>query len=361
MFRRKQAWLLIFALSAGPRLRAQTTTEGSSAPVAKKPTPSFSAAGIQGNIAPSGYSDGAREEKARQVATLIVALRTASMVEALPAESRLGCDRQPELLHRVLMEPESFRANQQLGLFYVQHQNLALATRYLAVAKEKQPTDLTTLRFLAEVQLQANDTVDASQLVAQLLKEAPQDATARRLHGALEAAEGHTEAARADYELAAKLDSNEDNLYSAALSLIVLGSFPEARSLLATATDAFPRSVRLWWATGMVEILKGEESAAAEALLRSAALDLRNGVAPTLLANLAHTPEQFARVLPVLEAFAKANPEKAIAHYDLALMLSKANRDPSDSPRLERVQVELKRGDSVTAELRGGALPARVG
>lgn len=335
--------LIAYALLGLCWLQAQTPTgDAASKQPANKPAPSFNAAGIQGNIAPSGYSDGAREEEVRQVATLVVDLQAANLIDELPPSERLGCDRQAELLHAALVNPDSFEANRQLGLFYLQHGNPLQSAKYLAVARDKHPADTATAHDLATAEVEANDYAASSQLVSQLIAADPGDARAHYLKGSVEAAAGHVDAAVAEYKRSATLDPGANNVFSAGLSTMALGSFAEAETMLASATSAHPESAKLWLARGMVQILRDRRAQAIDSLLRSAALDPGNSLAPTILATLSKSAQTSIRILPVVEAFAAARPKEGIAHYDYALVLSKVDEGNADSKTRETIASELR-------------------
>jgi len=145
--------------------------QASQAPAPPKKPPAFQAAGVQGNIAPSGYSAGAREEEARQVAGLAADLQAADFADELPESAKLPCARQPELLHAALSQPGGFEANLRLGLFYLRHGSPALGAKYLRVAANASPADPSALRYLAMADLEAKDYVGAAEAAARALRE----------------------------------------------------------------------------------------------------------------------------------------------------------------------------------------------
>jgi tetratricopeptide (TPR) repeat protein len=297
--------------------------DASMQPGAKKSAPTFHAAGIQGNIAPSGYSGGAREE------------------DELPAGERLSCDRQAELLHAALTQPGSFEANRRLGIFYLQHGNPGLSVKYLVAAKVDRSGDAAIAHYLATAYIEANNFVDAGSLAAQLIDANAADAGAHRIKGYVEAAGGHAEAARAEYRLSATLDSSANNLFSAGLAIMALGKFEDAERMYAEGTAAYPKSAKLWLGRGMAEVLQEDQAQAIDSLMQSAMFDPAESLAPTLLARLADSPEAIARILPIVQGFAEARSTKAIAHYDYALVLSKSVRGSPNAQAEERIKSEL--------------------
>jgi tetratricopeptide (TPR) repeat protein len=323
-------YLGILALLGCSRGLAQTAPSDATQPTAKKPAPTFRAAGIQGNIAPSGYSGGAREEDARQVASLVEGLQAANFAAELPDAAKLGCDRQAELLHAALAQPGSAKANLRLGLFYLKHDDPKLAVTSLSVARSLAPGDAAVARYLAVAEMEVGDYAAAGRLALRLLDanrldEDRDDAAAHRIEGSVEAAAGHPEAALAEWKLAVALDPGANSVFSAGLSTMASGLFADAERILIAGTAAHLDSAKLWLARGMAESLKQDQTQAIESLERSAKLDPGDLLASTLLAAQADTAETSARILPVVQALAGAKPEEAVAHYDLALVLAKAN------------------------------------
>ena len=340
---RRVAEALTFAALGGAWcLQAQTFGDAATQTVAKKPAPTFRASGIQGTIAPSGYSDGAGEQEARQVASLVLDLQAANYADEWPSGEKLPCDREPELLHASLTQPDSFQANRQLGLFYLQHGRPGLSEKYLGVARDSHPSDIEVAHDLAMAEIESRDYSAAGQLASHLTNLDPMNAFAHQLKGSVEAAAGHPEAAVAEYKLSARLDSGPSNVFSAGLSMMALGFFGDAEQMFAAATTSHQDSAKLWLGMGIVNILQAHQTQAVDSLLRSAALDPLNGLTPTLLATLMTNAEDNARILPVIHTFAAAHPEQAIAHYDYALVLSKADHRGSDGPFQKQLKSELE-------------------
>jgi tetratricopeptide (TPR) repeat protein len=340
--RRVAKALALATLTSAWCLHAQRSGDAASQTAAKKPAPTFRASGIQGTIAPSGYSDGATEQQARQVASLVLDLQAANYADEWPTDEKLPCDREPELLHASLTQPDSFQANRRLGFFYLQHGRPDLSAKYLGVAKDSHPPDIGAARDLAMAELEARDYSAVGQLASQLTDRNPDDAFAHHLKGSVEAAAGHSEAALEEYKLSAKLDSGPGNIFSAGLSIMALGFFGDAEQMFAAATTSHQDSARLWLGMGIVNMLQAHQTQAVDSLLRSAALDPTNGLAQTLLATLITNAKDNARILPSVQAFAAAHPKQAIAHYDYALVLSKANHLGSDGQFRKQMKSELE-------------------
>jgi tetratricopeptide (TPR) repeat protein len=336
----------LFGCLCAPAQTATAPADASSQQGTKKLAPTFSAAGIQGNIAPSGYSGGAVEEKARQVASLVIDLQTANVADELPSDAKLSCDLQTELLHAALSQPGSFQANLRLGLFYLQHGDPALSVKYFGRARDITPGDSAVAHYLATAELEANDYPVAGRLAAQLIDANQADAVAHRIKGSVEAATGHAQAALAEYKMSVALDPGANNVFSAGLSFMALGFFADAERMLATKTAAQPGSGKLWLARGMAEILLENRDQAIDSLLRSATLDPTDPLAPTLLAIQADGAVvdnlTSARILSVVQSFVAARPEESTAHYDYALVLLKVSHGAPDAHVGVLIEYELK-------------------
>lgn len=333
----------VAALSGCGWLSAQSmpTNNGSVQTEPKKPAPIFRAAGMQGDIAPSGYSGGAREEETHQVASLVVDLLAANYADELPSAAKLSCDRQPELLHAALSQPTSFETNLRLGLFYLQHESPKLSVKYLDLARALNPTDMAVQRYLATAEIEAKDYASASRLAAQWIDANRTVAEAHSIMGSVQAAEGNANAALAEYQQSVALDPGADNVFSAGLSVMTLGLFSDAEQMLASGTGVHPDSAKLWLARGMAEVLQENRGQAMESLLRSARLDPDSLLAPTLLVTQADGAEALARVLPLVRSRAAARPAEAIAQYDYALVLSRINPGAADTNMNAQIETKL--------------------
>lgn len=338
----------------------QSSSQGDQTPpAAKKAAPVFHAAGIQGNIAPSGYSAGARDEETRQVEDLIEGLQAANFADGLPADLKLPCDRQADLVHAALAQPESLAANLRLGLFYLQHESPALSVKYLGVARSLAPGDPAVARYLATAEVAAKDYAAAGRIAADWIAANPANpsnpssanasAEAHRVNAAIQAAAGNAEAALAEYNLAATLDPGETSVVASGLAVMALGFPADAEKLLAAGTAAHPESAWLWLARGMAEILGNKAPQAIDSLLRVVTLDPSGLVAPTLLATQADgAAADDARILAALRPLAAAKPTEAVAHYDYALALSKASLriapgdGGADADSSAKIESELK-------------------
>ena len=79
---------------------------------------SFRASGVEGTIAPSGYSAGANAEESAAVVTRVGTMNEAGM-SLEPSTAKIqDCNREGDLINEARSHPGRFDANHQLGVFY---------------------------------------------------------------------------------------------------------------------------------------------------------------------------------------------------------------------------------------------------
>jgi len=142
------------------------------------------------------------------------------------------------------LHPDSFSANHRLGEYYLKQNNLAAAVPYLEKAHAIDPLDYTNSYDLALAYLQLKSLDKGSQLVSELIKREDK-AELHNLLGDMEEADGRvTEAAR-EYELAARLDPTEKNLFDLGSDLLNHRAFEPALKVFDFAVQRYPKSAKI--------------------------------------------------------------------------------------------------------------------
>src|ERR1700760_3750912 len=93
--------------------------------------PSFSAAGVQGTTAPSGYSTGISQAETSAGSDGVGRLTPELLAASVPNWPRQSCSAQTELLSAVRANPEAYGANRAMGLFYLEHGEFSRSIPYL--------------------------------------------------------------------------------------------------------------------------------------------------------------------------------------------------------------------------------------
>jgi len=310
---------------------------------APKPTkPSFSASGIHGTTAPSGYSGGATEEHGKQAAGLAATLLESNLLDLVQSAPTIACAQQSSLLHAALTQPRSFDANHRLGVFYLQHQNSALARKYLLLASSLNLQDRNSLLLLAIADVQEHSYADALDTADRILRTAPNEAAAHRVRATVQALTNKDADALAEYGLAAKFDPSESNRFAEGLATLLLGSPSGAEQQFLSATSTRPDSSLLWFGLGMTEAVLNNTAQSIKALLRATELDPDNLLAASLLAQQSGTAAQAdSQILARTQALVQRHPTSAIALYNHAIVLARMGRASNAPASLRAATDEL--------------------
>ena len=134
---------------------------------------------------------------------------------------------EPSLRQEAERNPKSFDANHRLGEYYVKQKNFPSAVVYLGKAYQIDSSAYDNAYDLALSQLLAGDVVSSRRLVEQLL--ARQDRPdLHNLLGGIEEASGNFREAAKQYEIAARQDPSEKNLFDLGTELLKYHGYRQA-------------------------------------------------------------------------------------------------------------------------------------
>lgn len=303
--------------------------------------PAFSPAGIEGTIAPSGYSTGLSVEETSQVMDRVGDFNGDLLAGFAPPA--VDCDQEPQLRNAVQANPEGFGPNSAMGSFYLGHGEFLQSIGYLKRAFAAKPAETTNARALALAYLGAREYPDAIALLERLTAEDSTDSVTLRLLAMAYEAAGNASLAVAAWGRAATLDSGTENLFDCGIGMIGLGAAEEAAKLFTAATAAHPDSAKLWLGLGIAQDLRKQKADAVRALLR--AVDLTPEYLPpySFLAGLSGISAEADReIRRRLAALVVAQPESAPAHYDYALALWKQRLQSPEASTAAEIESELR-------------------
>lgn len=318
----------------------------------KKAPLTFSPSGVQGNIAPSGYSTGLSSEETSRVRAHADQLEPSLFASLASAGASVDCGKEPALLHAVQQTPHNFAANRALGDFYLGHGDYAHAIPFFQAAHALSPSDRDASIRLALVLIGAARGADAVALLQTLQTNRGSDATLLQLLALAYDATGQTEKASAAYQKAAASDSGVDNQYNCGIGLLHLGLATNARELFTAASVAHPESAHIWLGLGIAEHLLERKDAAVVALLHSSDSDSSYLPPLSLLAELSGlTSQTQADLRRRIAAYLVAHPEDADARFTYALALSK--QDPAETGIDSRIEIvaQLKRALALNPQM----------
>ncbi len=291
---------------------------------AERKPPVFSPAGIQGTIAPSGYSTGLSQEETSQVMDRVGDLDLEVLSAFAPPQSPTDCGDEPRLLAAVHANPEGFAPNHALGIFYFGQGDFIQSIDYLKRAHAAMPADTDNSRALALALMGAGQSSDAASFLERITRETSEEPILLRLLAIAYEASGNSQKAVAEYRRAASQDLGAENLFDCGIGLIGLGAADEAATLFTSATNAHPDSAKLWMGLGIAQDLQKHQTEAIRSLLRAINVDPENLSPYSFLAGLSGvSPETDTQIRNALAGLVVARPESAMAHYDYAIALWK--------------------------------------
>ena len=157
------------------------------------------------------------------------------------------------------------------GLALLQQGEITKAVALLKRAYELCPEDLERARDLAGAEVKAGEPAAAETLISGLLVQR-NTAELHNLLGAIKAAEGDPKASATEYQIAAKMDPSEQNIFDFGTSLMKI-NYLAAGTVLAFGTKQFPNSVKLHVALGVALYAQDRAEDGAKVLCKAAALD----------------------------------------------------------------------------------------
>jgi len=227
------------------------------------------------------------------------------------------------LQEQARLHPESFQANHLLGEFLVQQYRLAAAIVPLEQAERIQPNHYANSYDLASAYLLTGLSGKSRQQIAKLLKQEDK-AELHNLLADVEAAEGNTQEAAQQYEVAARMDGSEKNLFDLGSYLSLHRGFEPAIEVFRFGTQRYPQSAKLRVGMGVAFYFLGQYDKAVESLCQAADLDPADARALEFLGKMYDISGQYAaEVTKRLAHFVQSHPLNANANYYYALSLRK--------------------------------------
>jgi len=222
-----------------------------------------------------------------------------------------------------LVNPSDFATNHRLGEIYIRQKDFARALHYLERAYSAQPADYTNAFDLATLCLQLKKTSQARAILADLLKQGDK-AELHNLLADVEEADGRVDEAARQYEIAARLDPTEKNLFDLGSDLLNHRGFEPALKVFVYATDRYASSVRLRVGLGVAHYSLGQYDDAVAALCEAVDLDPKDTKAYDFLGKMYDVSPQYAGdVTTRLAHFVETYPASAAANYYYAMSLRK--------------------------------------
>lgn len=190
--------------------------------------------------------------------------------------------------------------------------------------------------------LESGATEQSRQVILGLLQRQDK-AELHNLLGEIEEREGHVQQSAEQYEIAARMDPSENNLFDLANELLLHRGYQPALKVLDFATQKYPKSARLRVALGVAHYSLGQYNQALDALCKAVDLDPKDTRALDFLGKMYDiAPDKAEEVTSRLARLAREYPGNAAANYYYALSLRRRTAQ-SRSPDANRQAEELLR------------------
>ncbi|MBV9677198.1 MAG: tetratricopeptide repeat protein [Acidobacteriaceae bacterium] len=196
---------------------------------------------------------------------------------------------------------------------------LCSALASLAFSGQSEPYNQTY--DLAASQLEAGDVAGARQLIQQFLKKEDR-AELHNLLGDVEERSGNFREAAKQYEIAARMDPSEKNIFDLGTELLKYHGYRQALQIFTYGVNEKPKSAKLHVGLGVAQYSLGQYQEAVETLCQAVDLDPSDGRALDFLGKMYDAaPSLTGKVTERLAHFAKLYPHNPAANYYYALSL----------------------------------------
>lgn len=256
----------------------------------------------------------------------------------------------------VQLAPNNFDANHNLGEAYLHAGDVARAVPLLEKAQRISPGSYENGYNLSLAYLVVGRLAEARDSVQSLLKQ-KETAELHNLLGSIEEKDGKFVAAANQFEVAARMEPSESNLFDWGGELLLHRTLDPAVQIFEQATARYPDSPRLMVGLGMAYYARGNYDDAVRAFLRGADLDPSDERCYKFLARAYDSsPGQAEEVIERFKRFAELRPKNGRALYYLAMSMWKGKRAQTPDVELKQIESLLKRAIAVDPALAEGHL-----
>jgi tetratricopeptide (TPR) repeat protein len=246
------------------------------------------------------------------------------------------------------LEPQNFDANHNLGEFYIRAGKIAESTPYLDKALRINPEAYDNGYDLSLAYLEIDRLADARQVAQALLKQ-KDTGELHNLLGQIDEKDGKFVPAANEFEIAARMDASESNLFDWASELLLHRTLEPAIDVFRRSADRYPNSPRLAIGLGIALYSRGNYDEAVKSLLRAADLSPSDPRCFYFLSKAYDSsPSQADEVIQRFARFAELQPTNPRAFYYYAMSLWKRKR--AQDPSLDLHQIESLLQKAVTLD-----------
>lgn len=333
---------------------AAQASEGSQSSTAKAPEffdePQFTVAGVTDATNHGGHGSDAIFRTSRSLARDVASINPEP--DSSPARSVKD---ESSLREAVKRAPESFEANQQLGLFLARAGHSKEAVPYLERSNQSRPEDYESAYTLAQAYLDAADYEHAAAIARGLLAK-HNTAAVHHLLGDVEEKRKRPVEAVGEFQRAAELDPSEPNFFDWGAELLTHRALQPAIEVFSKGSRLFPQSARMLVGLGVAWYATGSSDLAAKYVCDASDLNPADNNPYLMLGKMQMThPSPSQAVLARMERFVRLQPNNALANYYYAVALwknektSDVSNNPANAAQIESLLENAVRLDSKLA------------
>jgi tetratricopeptide (TPR) repeat protein len=249
------------------------------------------------------------------------------------------------------LEPGNFDANHNLGEFYIRAGKIAESAPYLDKALRINPAAYDNGYDLSLAYLEIDRLADARQVAQALLKQ-KDTGELHNLLGQIEEKDGKFVPAANEFEIAARMDASESNLFDWASELLLHRTLEPAIDVFRQAAERYPNSPRLAIGLGIALYSRGNYDEAVKSLLRAADLSPSDPRCFLFLSKAYDSsPSQADEVIQRFARFAELQPTNPRAFYYYAMSLWKRKRAQDPSLDLHHIESLLQKAVTLDPKL----------
>jgi tetratricopeptide (TPR) repeat protein len=241
------------------------------------------------------------------------------------------------------LEPQDYDANHNLGEFYIQSDKIEDARPLLEKAQKINPSNYDNTYDLAQADFLTGH-IAAARLIVQSLLQRKNTGELHNLLGHIQERDGKFVEAVNEFQTAAHMDPNEDNLFDWGSELLLHRTYDPAIEVFEQGTQRFPSSPRLQTGLGLALDLRGRYDDAVKAFLAAADLDPTDSRCYRFLSKAyGSSPDQAEDVIQRFRRYAELEPASALAQYYYAMSLWKGKQLEDSSLDMQEVESLLKK------------------
>jgi tetratricopeptide (TPR) repeat protein len=239
--------------------------------------------------------------------------------------------------------PDSFQTNHQLGKYYLSASRPKDGIPYLERAQQLNSEDASVEYDLAVAYLGAHHPAKAQALLRDLIRR-KDSAELHRALGKADEALGDAASAVNEFQLAAKMDPSEENIFDWGEELLLDENVGPAIGVFKRGVARYPRSLRMYVGLGISLYSANSYDAAVEALCHASDLDPSDPRPYMYLGKMYNVSMGRAEeVAKRMVRFRETNPENALAYYYGALMAWKSSGAGERGVSLDQVESLLRK------------------